>query len=268
MRRPQTASLRCVTRGRPGAPLILWLHGFMGGAEDWLPVMEGLGDGWRHLAPDLPGHGDDAPPAPGFDRLADALAALAAEAALPPWTIAGYSMGGRIALYTALRHPDRFSRVILESATPGLEDADARAARAASDEALAQELERGDFAAFLARWYAQPLFATLRRSPGAIEGLIADRLARRDPVRLADALRRLGVGRQPSLWDVLGRARAAALLVTGREDAKFEAIARQMATRWGAPEAVRRVSVPRAGHNVHLEARADYIDAVRAFLER
>lgn len=240
----------------------------MGCAADWLPILEGLGEGCRHLAVDLPGHGGSAI-APGldFDRLADDLAALAADAAPPPWTIAGYSMGGRIALYTALRRPSLFTRLILESATPGIEDADARAARLASDAALAQELERGDFAAFLARWYAQPLFATLHRHPGAADGLIADRLARCDPAGLAAALRHLGTGRQPSLWDALGTVRAAALLITGGEDAKFTGIARRMAAEWGAPEKVRWARVPGAGHNVHLEARADYIGAVRTFLE-
>jgi len=268
VRRPGAAALGCVARGRADGPSVLWLHGFMGCADDWLPIVDGLGDGCRHLAVDLPGHGgSDTAPGRGFDRLVDDLAARAADAAPPPWTIAGYSMGGRIALYTALRHPSLFTRVILESATPGIEDANARAARVASDEALAQELERGDFAAFLARWYAQPLFATLHRRPGAVDGLIADRLARCDPARLAAALRGLGAGRQPSLWDALGTARAAALLITGGEDEKFAGIARRMAAEWGAPEKVRWVSVPGAGHNVHLEARADYIEVVRAFLE-
>lgn len=260
--------MRCVARGPADGPAVLWLHGFMGCAEDWLPILEGLGDGCRHLAVDLPGHGgSDTAPGRDFDRLADALAALATDAAPPPWTIAGYSMGGRIALYTALRYPSLFTRVILESATPGIEDADARAARVASDEALAQKLERGGFAAFLAWWYAQPLFATLHRHPGAVDRLIADRLARCEPTRLAAALRRLGAGRQPSLWGALGTAHAAALLITGGEDAKFTGIARRMAAGWGAPEKVRWVRVPGAGHNVHLEARADYIEAVRAFLE-
>ena len=130
-----------------------------------------------------------------------------------------------------------------------------------------RDLEHGDFAAFLARWYAQPLFATLHRHPGALDGLVADRLARCEPARLAVALRHLGAGRQPSLWDALGTARASALLITGGEDAKFTGIARRMAAAWGAPEKVRWVSVPGAGHNVHLEARADYIGAVRTFLE-
>ncbi len=62
--------------------------------------------------------------------------------------IAGYSMGGRLALYLALRHPDRCAGLFLESASPGLEDAGERAARRAADGEMATRLE-DDFEGFL-----------------------------------------------------------------------------------------------------------------------
>jgi pimeloyl-ACP methyl ester carboxylesterase len=53
-------------------------------------------------------------------------------------TVVGYSMGGRLALYLALRHPDRCAGLFLESASPGLEDAGERAARRRADEEKAR----------------------------------------------------------------------------------------------------------------------------------
>ena len=40
----------------------------------------------------------------------------------------GYSMGGRVALHAALRHPDAVERLVLIGATAGIDDADERAA--------------------------------------------------------------------------------------------------------------------------------------------
>ena len=40
------------------APTVLLLHGFLGQAEDWQPITEGLAiAGMRCIALDLPGHG-------------------------------------------------------------------------------------------------------------------------------------------------------------------------------------------------------------------
>ena len=49
----------------------------------------------------------------------------------------GYSMGGRYALHVALRHPELVRRLVLVSATGGIDDPAERAARREGDEALA-----------------------------------------------------------------------------------------------------------------------------------
>jgi pimeloyl-ACP methyl ester carboxylesterase len=67
---------------------------------------------------------------------------------------------------------------------------------------------------------------------------------------LADALRGLGTGALPPLWDRLGELPMPVTLVVGERDAKFRAIAEQMAARLAD---ARIEVVPGAGHAAQLE---------------
>jgi pimeloyl-ACP methyl ester carboxylesterase len=80
----------------------------------------------------------------------------------------------------------------------------------------------------------------------------ADRL-RSPPAGLARALRGLGTGVLPSLWERLGELAIPVTLVAGERDAKF----RDLAVRMSAAIADAQVTiVPGAGHAVHLERPA------------
>ena len=97
-----------------------------------------LGGRYRALAPDLPGHGMAAERRPAsFAACAGYVRALAGERC----TLAGYSMGGRIALYTALALPADVERLVLVGASPGLADAAEREERRRADDALADRIE-------------------------------------------------------------------------------------------------------------------------------
>jgi pimeloyl-ACP methyl ester carboxylesterase len=68
---------------------------------------------------DLPGHGLTRAPAgyvPSADAFADAVDALAAKLALPPFAIVGNSMGGGVAWQVASRYPARVSALVLVDA--------------------------------------------------------------------------------------------------------------------------------------------------------
>jgi 2-succinyl-6-hydroxy-2,4-cyclohexadiene-1-carboxylate synthase len=241
-----------------GPPLVM-LHGFTGSRASWQPLLPVLAARFRTIVVDLPGHGTSPPWHGDAVALAEALVTLAARLGAQRAHWIGYSLGGRIALHVALHHPDAVERLVLEGASPGIEDAGERAARRAADDALAVELERDGLEAFVERWTAQPLFATQARlDPACLVRERAIRLAS-SAAGLAASLRTLGVGRQASLWAELPGVGAPATLVVGAEDAKFRAIAVGMAARMPVAHVA---VVPSAGHAVHLERPAEFTAVV------
>ena len=250
---------------------LLFVHGFLGEAADWDKLRSLLGLEFAGACFELPGHGAAPPVAAtagrgrehwfpaAAERLRDACVAQAA----PPVLI-GYSMGGRLALYTALRFPRAAGGLIVIGADPGIEDAAARAARWTRDEALARQLAADgaadSFAGWLQRWYAAPLFGGLRRR-GDFAAVLRRRLRGR-PASLAAALRGLSVAVQPALWEALPRLRVPALFIAGAEDAKYRAVAGRIA-ELGAPW--QAAVCPGAAHAVHIEQPEAMAALIRSF---
>ena len=252
--------------GDPHRPAILFLHGFLGSSADWADTILALEEGFYCVAPDLPGHGASLGLSSEYytvEGTTRALLVLLDELDVERAALAGYSMGGRLELYLALRQPDRCSGLFLESASPGIDDAAERQMRREADERRASALESDDFEDFLVGWYRQPLFASLSRHEGLVERIIEAR-SRNDPAELGRSLRGMGAGSQPSLWGELAGLRAPALAVAGELDEKYAGISRRMAA---LNPGVRTALVPDAGHNVHLEAPRAYLALLQDFLE-
>ncbi len=215
---------------------------------------------------DLPGHGRWAGDVSGAHfTLAAALDAITDAQGSDPGPVVGYSMGGRLALAYAMARPERVTRLVLESASPGLATEEERRARRDADEVLARRLEEEGIEPFVRRWEALPLFESQRALPAEVCAAQRSRRLANDPWSLAAALRGLGTGALPSYWDALGELRIPTLLLVGALDTKFVGIARAMAD--ALPDAD-LVVVPRAGHAVHLERPDAWLSAVLGFLAR
>jgi 2-succinyl-6-hydroxy-2,4-cyclohexadiene-1-carboxylate synthase len=226
---------------------LVLLHGFTQTGRSWSPVLAVLGEGtYKPVAPDIRGHGDAGTRRPiGFDEVvADVLEA----AGDGPFTLAGYSQGGRIALHLALLVPDRVRRLVLISTTAGIDDAEERAARRASDEVLAARMEGQGIEVAARAWAAQALFGGQTPEVSALAH--EDRL-RNDPVDLAAALRGIGTGQMASLWGRLHELTMPAAVLVGERDTKFVDLGRRLAD--GLPDATFTI-VPGAGHALPLEA--------------
>jgi pimeloyl-ACP methyl ester carboxylesterase len=100
-----------------GQPLIL-LHGGLGSGEMFGPTLTELAQQHQVIAVDLQGHGRTA----DIDRpidirlMADDIAALIDHLRLDKPDVVGYSLGGGVALFTAVKYPDKVRRLVVASA--------------------------------------------------------------------------------------------------------------------------------------------------------
>ena len=164
-------------------------------------------------------------------------------------------------MYLALHFPQYFSKVVLESASPGLKTATQRTQRVNQDLKLAQQLESTDFELFLTKWYYNPLFASLKKNPQFSE-LLAKRL-QNNPLELARSLRNLSTGLQSSLWEKLPDNKIPMLLLAGELDRKFVEINTEMANLY---DRIQLTIVADCGHNIHFENPVQFTNIVRDFL--
>lgn len=239
------------TKSLSGAS-ILALHGFTGAGEDFEYLKNHYAKNCFWDAPDLP-------PFP-LSALCKFLRERWEKLAGTPRILLGYSMGGRIALHLAREISwTPLDLLVLISASPGISDAQARAARRASDEVLAKKIETlASAEIFYAEWKKHPLIATQRRLPSPWRERLSARRAAADWRVWAAHLRLLGTGTLPPLWENLHEISAPKVtLVVGEEDAKFCAIAEKM--RMKLPRS-RVVVVPASGHSPHLENAEFFTD--------
>lgn len=236
---------------------LVLLHGFTGAPASFDDVVARLGE--SDLAtPALLGHAGAPTSARSWDEEIDRVASLLASRRARPAHVVGYSMGGRVALSLALRHPGLVHRLTLIGASPGIEDASERDARREADEQRARVLETEGLEAFVRGWEDQPIFATQRQLPEPVR-------ARHRAIRLSHAagglaasLRVLGQGAMPSLWGSLDALEIPVQLVVGAEDPKLRGTALRMLEH--LRDATLHLAAG-AGHDVVLE-RPDVLSAL------
>jgi len=96
-------------------PDVVMLHGWGLHSGVWAETASALAPEFRVTLVDLPGHGHSPPEGElTLDGLVDAVAEV-----LPPKAnLAGWSLGGMVALRLAVRHPDRVAKLVLVASTP------------------------------------------------------------------------------------------------------------------------------------------------------
>ncbi len=249
-------------------PLILFLHGFMGNMHEFDEAIKLLSDEFSYLTLDLPGHGKTQVLSGDeyytIANTAHALINLLNELKIPKCFLVGYSMGGRLGLYLTLHFPERFYKVVLESASPGLPTEAARLERIKRDTQIGRKLirsiDRIDFAAFLSNWYTQPIFGSIINHP-EYDRMIESRL-QNNPLELDKSLRFMGTGYQPSLWEKLKENTIHILLLAGEYDKKFIDINTEMAKISGFSQLK---IIDNAGHNIHFENTLAFVQNVKYF---
>lgn len=249
-----------------GQPLLL-LHGFSGSSQSWIDLANDLSTQREVIAIDLLGHGkSESPQTPdryAIDRAAENIITIANQLDLKRFELLGYSMGGRLALYLSLHYPEKIKALVLESASPGIASKAERAQRLQWDYSLADSIEQEGIRSFVDYWERLPLFASQTAIPENRRTKLREQRLQNNALGLANSLRGMGTGSQPSLWAHLPELTIPTLLLCGELDEKYIQINQEMA---GSLPNAELVVVPNAGHNVHLERPEIYAAVVSNFL--
>ncbi|GJM41235.1 MAG: putative 2-succinyl-6-hydroxy-2,4-cyclohexadiene-1-carboxylate synthase [Ardenticatenaceae bacterium] len=249
-------------------PTLLLLHGFTGSCISWASHISVFTEQFSLISVDILGHGRSASP-PDPNRYAMLKVAADIIALLDEWQVAqtavlGYSMGGRLALYLATHFPERFSQLILESSSPGLATEAERIARRQRDEALADWIEANGIEPFVQRWEVLPLWKSQQQLSAEVRSKLRQQRLQNSSVGLANSLRGMGTGAQPSLWPKLPTLTLPTLLLAGELDSKFVGINQKMTK--ALPNGRLHI-IPQAGHTTHLERPSAFETAVINFLQ-
>lgn len=240
-----------------GVPLLL-VHGFGNEAHVWDDVAPALAPYYHTLAIDLRGHGDsDRDPERRYgdwDLVAD-LESVAAALGISRWVLIGHSLGGRVVMRYAGRHPDRVAGLVVIDSGPEHDrrgslrirlenERSNREPRYPSREAYRAEVARNYPAA------AAPVIDRLVRY-GVREAPGGGFEAKLDPDFMTgrrEAAAESEEATRRELWETLGRISCPCLVLRG---AASDVLAPDVADRMIAalPQGQLQV-IPRAGHSV------------------
>lgn len=251
-----------------GFPLML-LHGFTGDTTTWKPFCDRWGHHSKLIIPDLIGHGKTESPNDlkryQIEAAATDLKQLLDHLNIDKVDLLGYSMGGRLALTFAILFPDRLRKLIIESASPGLEKEEERQLRRMKDGELANFINEKGIEKFVDYWEAIPLFSSMESLPQQIKDSIRNQRLSNCPQGLANSLFGMGTGSQPSWWgSPLEGLTCEVLLLTGEKDKKFCEIAKRMQKMIKNSE---WIVIKNAGHAIHVEDAEKFGTIVSDFVE-
>lgn len=251
------------TRQGSGEPLVLF-HGFTGSSETWTSFIAKLQKDYDVITIDLPGHGKTVTkPGKTLPMFADDFKQILAVLNMKQIHLLGYSMGGRIALALSLEYPELVKTLMLESASPGIESVFERNARKLADDKLANKISQEGITAFVDYWENIPMFTTQKSLSKETQQAIRQERLRQTENGLSQSLQFMGTGVQPSYWDKLASLSLPVLLIVGELDKKFVELNEKMVS---LIKDVEMITVPKAGHAVHLEKSNDFESIVSKFL--
>jgi len=161
---------------RDGLPVVM-IHGYSASLYAWEPWVARLGDRYRIVTLDLPGHGLTRAPdtyAASLDRYADVVDTVTRRLNLGPYVVVGNSMGGGVAWTLALIHPERLRGLVLVDSV-SWPSAAADGGSSLLYKALASPVGLWALKNLDTRWYAQSNLRAAYVTPSLVTPALIDR---------------------------------------------------------------------------------------------
>jgi pimeloyl-ACP methyl ester carboxylesterase len=225
-------------------PVVVLVHGYPLDGAMWSGVARAMSGRFRVLKPDLPGRGETAAASEGrIDDYADFVATIL-DALPAPAGLAGFSMGGYVALALARRKPAKLAALALVDTRAAADD---DAGRAKRDEAIATVRSAG--VAPIAEAMIPRLLASSALSNADLVERLNRIMLRQKPETVAADL--AAMRDRPDSRDMLVDIAVPTLVVVGDADALTPpSDSRAMVD---AIAGSRLVTVPAAGHMTPME---------------
>ena len=228
-----------------------FLHGFTGTHQNWTNTIKGLKK--PSYAIDLPGHGNslclEQNSLYTFDDWCDDFYKVLSLLNIEKVDLCGYSMGGRLAIAFASKYPIMINKLILESASYGIQNKKDRADRLAKDLKLSKHIE-SDLPLFIDQWENSELFSNQEhRNPRMFLKQRQQRLLS-NPTQLAKALKSFSQGGMFFYAENILKFEFPVIIINGSEDSKYIKIGERIDSFLANSN---HFIVSKCGHNVHLE---------------
>jgi len=246
--------------GTTGKPALVLLHGLLGSSRNWQTVGRDLADTYHVRALDLRNHGASPHTATiSYEAMVDDVLFWMDREGIQAAALLGHSMGGKVAMQLACRNPQRVSRLIVVDIAPTAYLSQAHRAEFAAMNEL-------DLTSLQSRAEAELRFES-RVPDWSMRKFLTTNLERTD----AGAWR--WSVNLPLLTEALPLLEGNSLRADDRYEGPVHVIlggkSRYVneADRAKLSEhfpKVRVTVIPEAGHNPHMEARADFVQAVRS----
>ncbi len=247
---------------------IVFLHGFTGSSKDWGKTSFQFNNDYNVYAVDLIGHGksdspddvDEYSTSSQIDQLAAAISSITKDKII----LAGYSMGGRLALSFSTVYPEMLKGLILESTTAGIIDEKLREERRRSDNELANFILNNPIEEFVDYWMNLDIFSTQKILPEKIiSGLKQDKMEN-NKIGISNSLRGFSTGIMPPLFNKLKDINIKTLLISGELDKKYTTLNNEMLKLLPAGK---HQIINNTGHNIHLEKPQIFCNVIKNFLK-
>lgn len=259
-----TTGLHCLRFPKPGTPAVVILHGLLGSSRNWMTIGKALAERFDVHALDLRNHGlSPHHSSMEWPELCADVAAHLDRENLGGVTLLGHSLGGKVAMRLACQEPERVGRLIVvdiaAKAYPPYHLGEFEAMRRIPLDRIASRKEAEDvLAESISDWAMRQFLLTnlARTENGAFRWQIhLDAIDAALPSLAANSL-------QPGM-----RYEGPSLLIAGGRSSFLEAgDAEAMQTNHLPCLQVKRL--PRAGHNVHIDDRSGFLEAVQGFLSQ
>jgi pimeloyl-ACP methyl ester carboxylesterase len=241
-----------------GRPLVL-IHGFPLSADMWRPQLERVPDGWRVLAPDLPGFGPHpGEAAPSMADFARSVLSWMDAVGLERAVIGGLSMGGYVTLALYRLAPARVTGVVLAATKATADSAEGQAAR----DAMSRLVREKGAPAVADQMLPKLLGDAARHSRPDLPALVRSLIEANQTAGIDGAI--AAMKGRPDSTALLEEIACPALVVAAAADSLMPAAEAEL-MRDRLPHA-RLVTISGAGHLVNLEAPDEFSNALATFL--